>query len=113
MIPSPAPLAAVLPLLEEGERVCLVLGSGRPPAVATSRRLFLVWARGVDAHRLVDLIGVEREDEGHVIVLRPGRPRLLLPVDPVDEAGLQALTVLALLAAAARRGHDLEAEGLC
>ncbi len=109
MVPLHAPLAAVAPLLEPGERVWAVYPSGPRPIVATARRVFLIGPSGVDAVPLAELSTVRRQDNDIVVVERAGRPLLAVPVDPADEYGLQALTVIGLLVATARSGSDPDA----
>lgn len=96
-------VAAVSPLLEAGEEVWAVYASPRTSLVATATRLFIVGRDGTLAWPL-DELAVLRRTRPSLVVLewRSGRA-LPVRVDPRDEHGIQALTVIGLLLAIAAK----------
>lgn len=89
----------VAPLLAEGERVWAVFPARTRSLVVTPRRIFVVAPDHADEIPLEEVTDVSREGDTLIVVqLRHGQP-LAIDVDPADEHGLQALTVIGLLAA--------------
>ena len=100
-------LRAVEGRLGPGEDVWAVYPSARRALVATRRHLFLLDADGrVEVHELGEYRGVRRARDTLVVVEGRGGASIAVPVDPGDELGLQALTVIGLLLAADAAGRS-------
>ncbi len=95
--------AIVNPLLDEGEAVWAVFENARRALVATPRRLFIVAGGRVDQIPLDEIADLRRAGESTVILERRHGAPLDVDLDPEDEQGLQALTVIGLLAGCRRR----------
>jgi hypothetical protein len=95
----PEHVAAVAPLLAAGEVVWAVYPSRGRSLIATPRRLFVVGPHATEEIPVADIRRVHRGGDNVIVIERRTAPSMAVRVDPADEHGLQALTVLALLAA--------------
>jgi hypothetical protein len=95
----PKLVAAVAPLLEPGEEVWAVYPSTRRSLVATGSRLFLVSPDGLTAHHLHEFELMRRPRPSIVLLQRRSGGAMRIALDPADEHGIQALTVIGLLVA--------------
>ncbi len=95
----PQLVAAVAPFLDPGEEVWAVYPAERRSLVATATRLFLVGPDGTVAHQLGEFELMRRPRPSLVLLQRRGGGAMRIPLDPRDEHGIQALTVIGLLVA--------------
>ncbi len=99
----PQLVALVAPLLEPGEEVWAVYAAKRRALIATERRLFLVGSDGLVAHHLREFRLMRRPRPSLVLLERRSGGHLSIHLDPLDEHGIQALTVIGLLVASVDR----------
>ncbi len=95
----PQLVASVAPFLEPGEEVWAVYPAKRRALVATGTRLFLVGPDGTIAHPLRDFLLMRRPRPSLVLLQRRAGGAMRIALDPRDEHGIQALTVIGLLIA--------------
>lgn len=101
-------VAAVAQHLEQDEEVWAVYPAARNALVATATRLFVVGRDGVVVHPLHDFVLLHRASPTLALLERRSGGMMAVRVDPRDEHGVQALTVIGLLVAmAGRPGRQL------
>lgn len=96
-------VAAVAHLLEDDEEVWAVYPAARNALVATGRRLFVIGREGVATHPLEEFVLLRRASPTLALLQRRAGGTMAVRVDPRDEHGVQALTVIGLLIAMAAR----------
>lgn len=101
----PQLVALVAPLLEPGEEVWAVYPARRRSLVATGSRLFLVSPGATIAHPLADFVQMRRPRPSLVLLQLRAGGSMRIALDPSDEHGIQALTVIGLLLAGVSRAH--------
>lgn len=99
-------LDIVAPHLVPGESVWAVY-TGSRALVATNRRLFFASDGRLSTYDLGEFDEVARPREDLIVLDRTAGPPIAVAVEPDDEDGLQALTVVGLLVALR---HHLEDE---
>lgn len=99
----PQLVAAVAPFLDPGEEVWAVYPAEHRSLVATAKRLFLVGPDRTIAYPLREFELMRRPRPSLVLLQRRGGGAMRIPLDPRDEHGIQALTVIGLLVASVAR----------
>ncbi|HEY5630320.1 MAG TPA: hypothetical protein VIR16_12505 [Candidatus Limnocylindrales bacterium] len=104
----PQLVASVAPLLEPGEEVWAVYPAKPRSLVATATRLFLVSPVGTSALPLREFALMRRPRPSLVLLQRRAGGAMRIALDPLDEHGIQALTVIGLLVANVARPHAVQ-----
>lgn len=99
-------VAAVAHLLDDDEEVWAVYPAARNAMVATARRLFVIGREGVAVHPLEEFVLLHRASPTLALLQRRTGGTMAVRVDPRDEHGVQALTVIGLLIAMAARSAN-------
>lgn len=104
-------VAAVRPFLGPSEEVWAVYPSSRRSLVVTGSRMFVLGRETPEVHGLEEFIAMRRPTERLVLLERRAGMAIALHIDPHDEHGIQALTVIGLLFAIASKANGRPLSG--
>ena len=106
----PRLVALIAPQLGPAEEIWAVY-PGRTSLIATSNRLFVVGRHQAVPHPLTEFEALDRPRTTMALLKRWTGTTISIPIDPGDEHGLQALTVIGLLVALTGRARRPGLEG--